>query len=96
VGTSSKLAKLHTGARHAVQTIPAFSAVVATTLQIILGIWFTSVYPWAIVAVVTAETLKHGDSLCIARYTHRMMELQKARTKERRQLSLMNWSRLYE
>jgi hypothetical protein len=40
-GISSKLGKLHIGARPAVQTIPVFSAVDATILQIILGIWCT-------------------------------------------------------
>jgi hypothetical protein len=96
VGTSSKLAKPHTDARLVVRTIPAYSAVVATTLRITLGIWCTLVYPWAIVAVVTAETLRHGDFQYIARYIHRMKKDHKARTRERRQLSPTNWSRLYE
>jgi hypothetical protein len=83
-GTSSKLVKLHTGARRAVQMIPAFSAVDATILRIILGIWCMSAYPWAIVAVAIAETLRHGDFLYIARYTQHTMQDLKARVKERR------------
>jgi hypothetical protein len=83
-GTSSKLARLHIGAKLAVQTIPAFSAVVATILRIILGIWCTSAYLWAIVAVAIAGILRRGDFLCIAQYIQHTMPDLEARVKERR------------
>src|ERR1700676_1006105 len=96
VGISSKLVKLHIGVRHAVQTIPACSAVVATILQIILGTWCTSAYPWATAVVAIAETQRHGDFLCIARYIQHTMKDHRAKAKERPQISLPSSSRLYE
>ncbi len=96
VGTSSKLAKLHTGARLAVQTIPAFSAVDAMILPIILGIWCTSASHWAIVDVAIAETVRHGDFLYIARYTQHTMKDHRIRVKERPSSSLLSSSMPYE
>jgi hypothetical protein len=95
-GTSSKLGKLHIGARPVVQMIPVFSAVDATILQIILGIWCTLAYPWAIVAVAIAEIQRHGDFLYIVRYTQPTKMDHKARERERRQISHRSSSRLYE
>jgi hypothetical protein len=95
-GTSLKPAKLHTGARLAVQMIPAFSAVDAMILLIILGIWCTSACHWAIVDVAIVGTVRHGDFLYIARYIQHTMKDHRLRVKERPSSSQLSSSKPYE
>jgi len=93
-GTSSSLAKLHIGARHAVQTIRVCYAAGAMILQITLDIWYMSVCPWAIVAVVTAGIQKHGDYQFIALYTLHTMTDHPVKIKEKAQAYLLILLRL--
>lgn len=67
-GISSKVAKLPTDARLAVQMRLVSSAADAMTLQIILDIWFTLPYPLGTAAAVIVVILKRGVSRYIARY----------------------------
>jgi hypothetical protein len=63
VVTYSKQGRQHTDVGPVAPTILACSVVDAMIHQIILGIWFISVYRWATVDAVTAETQKHGGCL---------------------------------
>jgi hypothetical protein len=95
VGTSSSLAKLRTGARHAVRTIPAYYVAGVMTLQIILDIWSMSACLWETVVVVTAEILKPGDYRYIAQYTLLTRMDRRIRIRERHRFCLRTSSRLF-
>jgi hypothetical protein len=94
-GISSRLGKLHTDARLAVQMILAYSAAGVTIPRTILDIWCTSVSRWVIVVAVTVGTLRHGGFRYIARYIHRMKGRRNARGREKPQVCLRSWQRQY-
>src|SRR6187402_3608280 len=92
---SSKRAKLHTDARHAVQMTHASSVATATILQTIQATWYMSAFRWVIAVVATAGTLRHGGFQYTVQYTHHTKMILRAGTKERRQLYRRTWLKLY-
>ena len=95
VGISSRPGKLHIDAKPAAQMTLVCFAVDATIPQIIRGIWFMSVFPWAIAAAAIAEIQRHGVFLCIAQYIpHMEMDL-RAKARGKSLLCPMNLLKLF-
>ena len=90
-GISSNLGRLPIDARPAARMILAFFVVDATILRTTQDIWYTSVFLWAIAAVVTAVMQRLGDYRYTARYIHRMERDRRARIKERRLRCPRSW-----
>jgi hypothetical protein len=94
-GTSSNLGKLPTDARPAARMILAFFVVDVTIPRTIQDIWCTSVFLWAIAAVVTAVMQRLGDYRYTARYIHRMERDRRERIKGRMPRCPRSWLNPY-